>query len=89
MILVEVGSTSPPESHGGESPTLYYHSLSRTYLPILHRIPIVWGEHHSHNFPDGSPDRRLHRRASTPSYYNDRLSGFRIGWWEFEGRKMF
>ena len=59
-------------------PTIYSPVLT---LPTLLRIPVVWGgEHHSHNFPSRNPDSRSHKRASTPAYYNNRLSGFWIGW---------
>ena len=56
------------------------HSPVLTYLPYL-EFWLYGGEHHSHNFLDGGPDSRSHTRASTPFYYNDRLSGFRIGRW--------
>ena len=56
------------------------HSPVLTYLSYL-EFWLYGGEHHSHNFSSRNPDSKSHRRTSTPSYYNDRLSGFRIGWW--------
>ena len=56
------------------------HSPVLTYLPYL-EFRLYDGKHHSHNFLSRDPDSRSHRRASTLAYYNDRLSGFRIGRW--------
>ena len=57
-------------------PTTYFPVL--TYLPCL-EFRLYGGEHHSHNFPSRNTDSRLHKRASTPAYYNKKLSGFWIG----------
>ena len=87
-FLVEVGSTSPPWFDSDGSPTLFYHNLSHTYL-LNSKFRLHGREHHSHNFPDCDLDSRSHRGALTSSYYNDRLSEFRIGWWGSGGRNMF
>ena len=65
MVSREVGFTSPPGTYSGRSSTLSY-KFTLLYLLILLRIPVVWGEHHSHNFLSRNPNSRSHRRASTP-----------------------